>query len=71
MLTEIEAGINDRPLTYCSDDNNELLPLTPSMLVNNRRITGLPEIVDENEILDPTFKTNPTLLKVLKIINHY
>ena len=42
VVTEIEAMLNDRPLTQLSSCSNYLVPLTPSHLVYGRRITSLP-----------------------------
>ena len=38
-MTEIEAILNDRPLTYLSDNTQDPDPLTPSKLLYGRRIT--------------------------------
>ena len=39
LLVEIEATINNRPLTYMYDDENGIsFPLTPSDLIHGRRI---------------------------------
>ena len=57
VLIEIEAILNARPITYVYDDDESLsYPLTPSQLVNGRRITPMPnnehfEIVNTNRIL--------------------
>ena len=42
VVTEIEAVINDRPLTYVSSGEVDLEPLTPSHLLYGRRVTQLP-----------------------------
>ena len=42
VLTEIEGGINDRPLTYVAEGVDEPYPLTPSLLLIGRRITTPP-----------------------------
>ena len=56
LVTEIEAVLNDRPLTYVSSDVNDIEPLTPAHLIYGRRIISLPyPHVDEDEIEDPDF----------------
>ena len=56
LVTEIEAVLNDRPLTYVSSDVNDIELLTPAHLLYGRRITSLPyPHVDEDEIEDPDF----------------
>ncbi|XP_065917809.1 uncharacterized protein [Dysidea avara] len=42
MVVEIEAVLNDRPLTYVSDDSQDPAPLTPSHLLYGRHITRVP-----------------------------
>ena len=42
LTTEVEAVLNDRPITYVSSDCVDEEPLTPSHLLNGRRITSLP-----------------------------
>lgn len=46
LVTEIEAAINNRPLTYFedADDPNAVLPLTPSHLLHGRTMQELPYI---------------------------
>jgi hypothetical protein len=56
LLTEAEATINDRPITYVSSAQADPVPLTPSQLVNGRMITTLPyELVDADLLNDPDY----------------
>jgi len=58
-LTNVEAVVSSRPLTYVEDDKEGISqPLTPLSLVNGRRITNTPSgeyfeinIVSNNETL--------------------
>ncbi len=49
IITDVEAVMNDRPLTYISPDLKDREPLTPSHLVYGRRIVGLPIRATEDE----------------------
>jgi len=52
LVVEIEAVLNDRPLTYVSPDLSDPEPFTPSHLLCGRRITSLPhKVIDD----DPTY----------------
>lgn len=44
LVLEVEAVMNDRPLTYISDDSQDLRPLTPSMFIRDIPVAHLPEI---------------------------
>ncbi|UYV77367.1 hypothetical protein LAZ67_15000707, partial [Cordylochernes scorpioides] len=48
LLCDVEALVNNRPLTYVSEDDDELPPLTPNKLINNCGSSILPE-ADEVE----------------------
>ena len=56
VIVEIEAVLNDRPLTFVSSELEDLEPLTPSHLLHGRRITCLPhKTVEVDEIDDPSY----------------
>ena len=55
MIVEIEALLNDRPLTYVSSDIQDSEPLTPAHLLYGRKIVTLPyEHIEDDELKDPT-----------------
>lgn len=65
LVTQIEAKLNDRPITYISDDDS-LQPLTPSDLMFGFRLQELPCEIDVEEILDPSFASHDRLNKRYK-----
>jgi len=42
VITEVEAIMNDRPITYVTSSRDDPEPLTPAHLLHGRRLTGLP-----------------------------
>lgn len=44
ILCDVEATINSRPLTYVSDDSDELIPLTPSLFLQDIKQVGVPDL---------------------------
>jgi len=56
IVVEVEAILNDRPLTYASPDPCDPEPLTPAHLLYGRKIVSLPHrLVDEDSIHDPDY----------------
>ena len=43
-LCEVEASVNDRPLTYLSEDPEDLVPLTPAMFLQGLGQSQCPEL---------------------------
>ncbi|GFX87384.1 integrase catalytic domain-containing protein [Trichonephila clavipes] len=52
VLCDCESLINSRPLTYVTDDVEDLEPLTPAMFLQDVREVGVPELdqIDENKL---------------------
>ena len=68
IVCEIEAVLNDRPITYCYDDEGGIsYPLTPSELINGRCLTKLNdrvfEIINTNEALTKKVRYHRNLLR--------
>ena len=62
LLKEIQAILNDRPLTYVNSNIQDLQPLTPSQLLFGFNITALPyPPSDATELSDPTFGDHSSL----------
>jgi len=54
LVVEVEATLNDRPLTYVSSDPHDPVPITPAYLLYGRRLTSLPyRHVEEDKLIDP------------------
>jgi len=73
---EVEALLNDRPITYVSSDVRDPEQITPSHLLHGRRIVTLPHpAVQDDEITDPEFGDAPEIRQKVKtralIIKHY
>ncbi|GFW09361.1 uncharacterized protein TNCV_2066201 [Trichonephila clavipes] len=52
VLCDCESLINSRPLTYVTDDVEDLEPLTPAMFLQDIREVGVPKLyqIDENKL---------------------
>ena len=56
IVVEIEALLNDQPLTYVSDDVLDLEPSTPAHILHGRRLTRLShEGALADELHDPSY----------------
>ena len=56
IIVEIEALLNDRPLTHVSPDLRDPEPITPAVLLCGKKITTLPHCtVELDELDDPDF----------------
>ena len=75
IVVEIEAILNDRPLTYQSSDASDPEPITPSHLLHGRRIVALPYSLTDGEIQDPPFGNTSEIRSRAKkqahIIEHF
>lgn len=67
ILCDCESVINSRPLTYMSDDVNELAVLTPAMFLHELEETNVPEFdLIETSNLQQQFKYRRDLKKQLQ-----
>ena len=59
LVVEVEAVINDRPITYVPSDVGEPEPLSPSMLARGHNITMLPHrFITKDDIDDLDYGIN-------------
>jgi len=61
IVTEIEAILNDRPITFVSSDVNDTIPLTPSHLIFGHRLDSLPTQIGWELFEDPTYGERPLI----------
>ena len=62
IAVQIECKINDRPLTYVSDEHDAPQALTPSQLIYGFRLNELPDLIDSDEYMDPSFTLNKCMM---------
>ena len=63
VVVQVECAINDRPITYLSDDLRDFQPLTPSLLLHGFKLREFPTMVDQSIVLDPNYGTRDRLTK--------
>jgi len=57
VITEVDAIMNDRPITNVTSGRDDPEPLTPAHLLHGRRLTGLP-FTDTSTDSERTFPNN-------------
>ena len=64
IVVEVEAVLNNHPLTNVSPDVKDMDPVTPSHLLYGRSIISLPyQDVQDDEVNDPTYGDDADLRK--------
>ena len=64
VICEIEAILNDRPITHMSSDIDSAEPLTPAHLLYGRKLTSTPHPpAQDSEIDDPDFTLDTQSIK--------
>lgn len=74
ILCEVEATVNDRPLTYTSTDASDPNPISPSQLIYGRRITTIPYPLDatHDDPEPPSAESvNMQLTRRCQLIEHF
>ena len=67
LIKEVQAVVNDRPVTFVYHDVNDPEPLTPSKLLYGFDVTALPHpVVDPDELEDEDFSEHDQLNKAFK-----
>ena len=67
LIKEVQAVVNDRPITFVYHDVNDPEPLTPSKLLYGFSVTAFPHpVVDPEELEDEDFNEHDQLNKALK-----
>ena len=68
VLCDCELTLNSRPLTYVSEESNDLMALTPAMFLHDIKETGTPDIDVLNQIdLSSRFKRKQELIEHLRV----
>lgn len=68
IVVEVEAVLNNRPLTYTSSDVTDAEPITPSHLLHGRAIVSLPHCeVQDDKVNDTTYRETGDIERRAKI----
>ena len=70
MVVEIEAVLNNRPLTYTSSDVDDPQPLTPTHLLYGRKIARLPHECLAEDIKYPDYGNETQLQRKARTQGH-
>ena len=65
FLTETEAVLNSRPLTYVGEEINDTVIITPAHFLSMNTKTGTPQLGTSEDIEDPTYNDNPSTKEIL------
>jgi len=72
MIVEVEAMLNNRPLSYVSPDSEDMKPITPSHLLLGRPIISLPHYdVQDDELTNPTYGETVDISRNAKVHAHF
>ena len=71
IVVEVEAMLNNRPLTYVSSDLTDPEALTPAHLIYGRRIQSVPHTLeDTEEIMDPPYMDDQRMRNQVNTHSH-
>ncbi|XP_074634310.1 uncharacterized protein LOC141892876 [Acropora palmata] len=72
LVVEIEATLNDRPLTYVSSDICDEEPLTPTHPLYGRRVNSLPFDygITSDDLTDPNYSDSANIRRRVKLQAH-
>ena len=68
ILVEIEASMNDRPLTYVTTELDDINAITPSLLIRGRNLKAFHKPCSVEDVTDPTFATRQHLMERVEYI---
>ena len=69
IITEVESIVNDKPMTYSSEDDSAPHPLSPSQLLCSYKLRHFPEVLENEDLFTPEFNNHSQLNKRFKYCN--